>query len=156
MPIDLQARLPELLPKAIAWAEGLCAKITAEGTPIDQELQAVARSLGVGQPEKIRVLEVPHLPKPEDPELCQAFFASGMLGANMTGLTLGYHIMVVEGCLTPRWLAHDFRHVYQFEEAGSLQAFLSIYASQVLACGHNDAPLEWDARQQERFAAGSS
>lgn len=155
MSIDLQARLPELLPKAIAWAEGLCARISAEGAPIDQELQDMARRLGVNQPEKIRVLEVHHLPKPEDPELCQACFASGMLGANMTGLTLGYHILVIKDCSTLKFLAHNFRHVYQFEEAGSLQAFLSIYASQVLACGHNDAPLEWDARQQEKFVAGS-
>lgn len=154
MPLDLQSRLPELLPKAIEWAESLCDRIAREGLPIDDKLQALARQVGVAQPDMIRILEVPHLPRPEDPELCQACFASGMLGANMTGLTLGYHIMVVAGCTTPKILAHDFRHVYQFEEAGSLPAFLSIYAAQVLACGHNDAPLEWDARQQEKFGLG--
>ena len=152
MPPDLQAKLPELLPKVNAWVQTLIARIEREGTPISEELQALARRLGVRQAEAIRLLEVEHLPPPEDPELCRICFASGMLGANMTGLTLGYHILVVRGCAHPRFLAHDFRHVYQFEEAGSLENFLSIYASQVLACGHNDAPLEWDARQQEKLA----
>jgi len=154
MPLHLEDKLPELLPRVKDWVHSLIERIEREGAPISEELQALARRLGVRQAEAIRLLEVEHLPPPEDPELCRICFASGMLGANMTGLTLGYHIVVLRGCAHPRFLAHDFRHVYQFEEAGSLDNFLSIYASQVLACGHNDAPLEWDARSQEKLAAG--
>ncbi len=153
MPADLQPKLAALLPKAIAWAEQLATQVANDGIPISEELQALARRLGVMYPENIRIMEVQHLPKPDDPELCHACFAAGMLGANMTGLTLGYHIMALSGCCTPALLAHEFRHVYQFEEAGSLTAFLTIYSEQVLAFGYNGAPLEWDARQQEKFGS---
>lgn len=152
MPLELQARIPDLLPKIMEWAETLSARIAQEGKPIDEDWQALARRMGVNQPGKIRFIEVPHLPRPEDPELSQLCFAAGLFGANMTGLTLGYSIALCHGCVSSRFLAHNFRHVYQFEETGSLHAFLTIYLRQVATCGHNDAPLEWDARQQEQFA----
>lgn len=152
MSLDLEAKLPAIFPKVIRWAEATAARIAEEGTPLSGELQAIALRLGVAHPERIRTLEVMHLPHPQDDELCQACFATGMLGANMNGLTLGYSILVRSGCATPRLLAHNFRHVYQFEEAGSLAAFLEIYLTQMVIYGHNDAPLEWDARQQEKFS----
>jgi len=39
--------------------------------------------------------------------------------------------------------------VYQYEQHGSIAAFLPVYLSQVLEVGYQDAPLERDARAHE-------
>lgn len=152
MSFELQSRIPDLLPKIMQWAETLSDQIAEQGLPLDGRWQNLAQRTGVQQPGRIRLLEVIHLPRPQDPELDQLCFAAGLFGANMTGLTLGYSIAVCHDSASPRSMAHHFRHVYQFEESGSLPAFLTIYFRQIARCGHHNAPLERDARQQEQFA----
>jgi hypothetical protein len=44
----------------------------------------------------------------------------GLLGPNTAGRTVGYGIFIAERC-TPRLLAHECRHVYQYEQAGSMR-----------------------------------
>ncbi len=51
--------------------------------------------------------------------------------------------LVTERNVNPRLLRHEFRHVHQYEKAGSISAFLPIYLGQI------DAPLEADARAHE-------
>lgn len=150
MSLDLHAALPVILPKALLWAQELSAQAEQEGLPLGPDLSALARRVGVQNPERIRVLEQDYLPKPEDADLQQAVFATGLLGASMTALTVGYGIVVGRGCGTPELLSHNFRHVYQFEQAGSLESFLTDYICQVIEFGHDQAPLERDARQHER------
>lgn len=150
MSLDLRAALPAILPKALAWAQAKSTWAVGEGIPLGPDLQALARRVGVQRPEEIRVLEQAHLPKPDDAQLQLAVFATGLLGANMTALTLGYGIIVCQHCGTPELLSHNFRHVYQFEQAGSLDSFLTDYIGQVIEFGHDQAPLELDARSNER------
>ena len=153
MTFDLRAALPILVPKAISWAESQCSAIARVGQPLNEVLLAVARSVGVLHPELIRVAEVPSLPLPEDPELKQAALATGLLGPSMVGLTLGYGIYVCHGHDNVRLLSHEFRHVYQYEQAGSIAAFLPVYLEQITTVGYNNAPFEIDARAQERHHA---
>ena len=68
-PEDLDARLPELLPKAIAWAEAVAARVDAVGAPLPEPYLAVTRRVGVSHPERIRVATVEEMPLPDDPEL---------------------------------------------------------------------------------------
>jgi hypothetical protein len=79
MTFDLRAALPEIVPKAIAWAEAQCLSISQNGQPLNEVLLAVAKSVGVLQPERIRVVEIGTLPLPDDPELKQAALATGYL-----------------------------------------------------------------------------
>jgi hypothetical protein len=88
------------------------------GQSLNETLAALAASVGVLHPEHIRVVEVLKLPFPDDPELRQAALASGLLGPNMIGLTLGYGV-VRAGHATIRLMSHEFRHVHQYEQAGS-------------------------------------
>src|SRR5580698_8158294 len=143
---DLAAALPGLLPKAIAWAESESAQIIAKGIPLSDFGRKLAHLVDVRNPENIRILEVPVIPVPEDPELRQAALATGMLGANTIGLTLGYGIYLVRGHKTNRLLSHECRHVYQYEVAGSIRAFLPQYLRQIAAFGYEGAPYEVDAR----------
>jgi hypothetical protein len=89
------------------------------------------------------------LPTPEDPILQAAATQAGLLGPGMVGLTLGYSIFICKGHRTRRLVSHELRHVHQYEQHGSIAAFLPVYLSQVLEVGYQNAPLERDARAHE-------
>ena len=154
MSIDLASALPSLLPRAIAWAQGVANAVLASGISLEPAALALARRVGVLKPEQIRIGVVHELPLPSDTALRQAALQTGLLGPNMIGLTLGYGVLIRNGHQTePRLLSHEFRHVYQYEAAGSIAAFLSGYLQQIVAFGYFNAPLEADARAHEATGA---
>lgn len=152
MTYDLRAALPMLAPKAIEWAEAQSSYICQVGQPLNEALLALARGVGVSRAELIRVAEVPTLPLPQDPELQRAALQTGLLGPGMVGLTLGYGVYICNGHGTVRLLSHEFRHVHQYEQAGSISAFLPVYLKQIVTVGYANAPFEADARAHERNA----
>jgi hypothetical protein len=150
---DLAEALPRLLPRAIVWAELHSAEIQATGVSLNPSGLAIARAVGVVKPEHIRVSIVPSLPLPEDPELRDAALQTGLLGPTMVGVTLGYSIYLVKGYVSTRLLSHECRHVFQYETAGSIAAFLPVYLAQIAEYGYDGAPLEIDAQNHERDGA---
>jgi hypothetical protein len=145
---DLASALPSLLPKAIAWAEARSAEILKHGVTLNEQGLATARRVGVAHPEWVRVWVVPSIPEPEDPQLRCAASQTGLLGPNTAGLTLGHGVYIVRQC-TPRLLAHECRHVHQYEQAGSIATFLPVYLQQIAQVGYERAPYEVDARAWE-------
>lgn len=115
-------------------------------TPAEEE---IARRVGVRQPEWVRVEIVDSLPLPADPVLRSAALAAGLLGPGMVGLTLGHAIFICRGHKDRRLLSHELRHVHQYEQHGSISAFLSVYLGQIVEVGYTRAPLEADARAHE-------
>lgn len=148
--MNLQASLPLLLPKAIAWAEVEASRVAASGRVLSVDELGVGRKVGVVQPELIRIAIVDQLPLPQDPSLRSAAIESGLLGPGMVGLTLGHSVFICRGHETWRVRAHEFRHVHQYEKAGSIAAFLPVYLQHVVTVGYNNAPFEIDARAFER------
>jgi hypothetical protein len=147
--VDLVAELPQLLPLAVEWAEGQSRAALARGLPLDARFGAVARSVGVAQPDLVRIAHVGVLPFPAHPRLRAAARQAGLLAPGTVGLTLGHAILIVDGHDSPRLLSHELRHVHQYEQAGSIAAFLPVYLSQILDFGYEAAPLERDARRHE-------
>lgn len=146
----LLGRLPELLPGAIAWAEARARKAAEVGSALTPEEQGIARAVGVAKPERVRIEIVgDRLPMPDDPVLRAAAIRAGLLGPGMVGLTLGHSIFICRGHRTRRLLSHELRHVHQYEQHGSIAAFLPVYLAQVLQAGYEDAALERDARAHE-------
>ncbi len=148
--MDLQTSLPFLLPKAIAWAERESQRIAHSGRALTEREQELAREVGVAKPEQIRIALVDALPLPDDPELRAAALQTGLLGRDTAGLTLGHSIFVCNGHETTRLLAHEFRHVYQYEQAGSIAGFLPGYLQQVVEVGYTNTTFEKDAWDHER------
>ena len=148
--MDLQAALPLLLPKAIAWAEEQASRVAGSGRLLDERQLELARGVGVARPERIRVAVVDALPMPDDPTLRAAALQTGLLGPGMVGLTLGHSVFICRGNETVRLLSHEFRHVYQYEQAGSIAAFLPGYLQQIVRFGYANAALEHDARAHEQ------
>ena len=147
---DLLARLPALLPEAVAWVEGQERQASRLGRPLDPDEQSLARSVSVAAPERIRLVEVSAFPLPADPALRAAANATGLLGPGTRGLTLGHAVFLAPGGQADaRLLRHEFRHVHQYEAAGSIKAFLTEYLTQIVNLGYRNAPLEIDARLHE-------
>jgi hypothetical protein len=147
--MDLRQALPALLPAAIAWAEARAKRAAEAGITLTAAEQEIARRVGVSQPARVRVEIVDELPLPEEPVLRAAALAAGLLGPEMAGLTLGHSIFIRRGHNNRRLLSHELRHVHQYEQHGSIAAFLRVYLSQIVEDGYANAPLEADARAHE-------
>ena len=150
--MDLRAALPLLLPKAIAWAQEEESRATTSGRVLTTDEITLARKVGVVNAEFIRVQSCDRLPMPPDPSLQAAAVQTGLLGPGMVGLTLGHSVFVCRGHETRRLLAHEFRHVFQYEQYGSIAGFLPVYLQQIVTVGYRNAPLEIDARAHENVA----
>jgi hypothetical protein len=149
--MNLKAALPALLPLATEWAEARAREGADYGVRLSDRGIAIARAVGVKEPRLIRVALVQALPLPEHPGLRAAAVQTGLLGPQMVGLTLGYSVFVCRGHQTPRLLAHELRHVYQYEAAGSIASFLPLYLMQIIERGYYNAPFEIDARRHEHM-----
>ena len=150
--MDLAAELPRLLPRVIAWVEEQEALALASGRPLTPIERQLAVAVGVRQPERVRIRLDPELPLPDDPELRAAADATGLLGRGMIGVTFGHAVFIRAGHLTNRLASHELRHVHQYEQAGSIAAFLPRYLREIVAVGYASSPLELDARRHERDA----
>jgi len=133
-------------------AEDRAAEIASLGSPLDEAGISIAQQVGVAQPKQIRTLMVGQLPTPSDPQLQQAAMATGLLGPGMIGLTLGYGVYICHGYSSIRLLSHECRHVHQYEQAGSIAAYLPVYLQQIVDFGYRDSPFEVDARNHELHA----
>jgi len=146
---EFAGRLPATLPQAIGWAAQQSALVIQSGTPLDSRGLKIARAVGVKHPELIRVWTVIELPAPSDPELRRFAAEQNLIAPGTRGFTLGYGILIRQGDMDVRLLSHESRHVYQVEEAGSLDAFLTAYLKQIADVGYGRAPCEVDARHHE-------
>jgi hypothetical protein len=145
--VDLAAQLPVLLPLAIEWAERQQALVRAEGAPLSEAEQDVARLVGVGRPRDVRILRVARIPAPEHPALAGACAVLGFLGPSTIGLTLSHGVFLRRGGEDdPMLLAHELRHVAQYEQHGGIAAYLAVYLRELLELGYDRAPFEIDAR----------
>ena len=148
--MDIFSSLPLLLPRAIAWAEAEANDAAATGFSLNPAAQTMARQVGVSRPDLIRVALVEAMPRPKDAQLCEIAQKIGLLGPQVTGMTLGHSVFIRHGHDTWRLLSHEFRHVYQYEQAGSIAAYLPEYLRQIIRFGYARAPLEVDARGHEK------
>jgi len=138
-----------LLPLAVEWAESRSREILETGTPLTSHELQLARYVGVQHPERVRIKIVSAVPLPETRELPAAALQAELIGPLNHGLTVGNGIYLVERYIDDRLKRHELRHVYQYERAGSIEAFLAKYVADVLRLGHSNAPDEIDARAWE-------
>ena len=148
--------LAELLPLACEWAEVQAAWIRRTGRVLLPSEQDLAAAVGVRGTELVHIAEVDQIPAPEHPALRSACEQLRFLGADTAGLTLGYGVYVRRGLSGDRrLLAHELRHVAQYEQRGSIAKYLAEYLPDLLKYGYRDAPLERDAADAERLAANA-
>lgn len=120
-----------------------------KGYKLTPAIQDIASQVAVANPARIHILEVDIFPKPENPKLKELAAHLGLLTEHTAGLTLGHAILIKRGLFSNRLLSHECRHVYQYEQAGSINHFLTSYLTSLLKHGYVDCPYEQDARQHE-------
>ena len=78
-----------------------------------------------------------------------------MIAANTAGMTLGHGIFIrADHKNDQRLLAHEHRHVTQYECSGSVATFMSHYVRELLHYSYGKGPFEIDAEIAERPFAG--
>ncbi len=141
--------LNSYLPLVVLWAKKHHDLIQEQGAELNEEGMEMARSVGVAEPERIRIMLVDEIPFQEDPVVYSLAKSVGMLSGQVSGITFGHSIYIVKACQSARLYSHEFRHVHQYEVLGSIGAFMDVYLEQVMTFGYHQAPLEKDARQFE-------
>ena len=142
----LISQFDKLLPLATKWAGAVEARILREGLPLTEESMADARTIGVGAPERVRLLALPRVPLPDDLMLRSAAAAIQFLTPATRGLTLRYGIFIRNDCWGDRRLvAHELVHTMQYERLGGIEPFLRQYLLECLQIGYPAAPLEQEA-----------
>ncbi len=141
--------LQQWLPLVTAWARKHYDLIQDGGVELTDDAVDLARSVGVVEPNRIRVMLVDAIPFHDDQAIFSLAKSIGMLSGQVMGITFGHSIYIVKGCESARLFSHEFRHVHQYETLGSIQDFMAVYLDQVLEFGYHQAPLELDARQFE-------
>ncbi len=138
----------EMLPRAAAWAQQQ--EQFMLGNPASLVLvpqgQDIARRAGVSDPLAVRILGVPEIPLPDALDLRQAAIAFGLITPGTAGLTIGRGIFVRQDSLKDaKLIAHELKHVAQYERLGSILAFLQQYLTEVNQHGYPAAPMEQEA-----------
>ncbi|MBW8015127.1 MAG: hypothetical protein FVQ82_03000 [Planctomycetes bacterium] len=135
-----------LLPLASTWAEQQEEIIIREGEPLNDYQLQDARKLNIEYPERIRLLSVSNIPKPNDPILMAATDMTQLITSYTEGLTLRYGIFIRSDCWGKRELViHELVHTSQYEKFGGFMPFLKQYLSECLSIGYPEAPLEQEA-----------
>jgi len=145
-----RALLPLFTPLVDTWAAWQRRRVLRRGRPLSKRQKRIAASVGVVEPERIRLQLVERVPIPGGAWVDAIARRMGLAGTDVDGLALGHAIYIRASALSDDLLAHECRHVQQCEAAGSLHAFLAAYLRQVAHHGYRHAPFEVDARAAAR------
>ncbi|MDD4963382.1 MAG: hypothetical protein PHI11_05610 [Gallionella sp.] len=136
-----------LLPLATTWAKEQEGIILQLGVPLTEAQLADARQVGVIHPERVRLLQVMQIPKPDHQELADIAAITNLISPSTAGMTLRYGIFIRTDCWGQRPLvAHELVHTSQYERLGGFEAFLRPYLLECLTPpGYPNGPMELEA-----------
>ena len=146
--------IPLALPLVWAWSAWKRREAARLGRPLTPHELSLAARVGVREPHRIRMCRVAKAPFPFARLVDRVAAWMGLPGTSIDGVTLGDAIFLCGSSQSDMLIAHECRHVAQFEQAGSLWAFLRRYLVQVAAAGYADAAYERDARRAAARALG--
>ncbi len=142
----LTLALPLLVPLAARWCARVEARVLRLGEPLSEEGLADARTVGVKEPGRVRVLHVKSIPDWAGPFARVASRITNLLTPQTAGLSLRHGILVREDCGADRFLiAHECVHTAQYERMGGMRAFLWEYLRECFDPGYPLGALEQEA-----------
>jgi hypothetical protein len=145
-----------LLPLACEWATAQEQRILATGEALSDTMLTDARLVGVGDPERVRLLYVPEVPIPDDPALRAAVEETRFLSPLTRGLTLRYGIFIRSDYRSDRpMVIHELGHTAQYERLGGFVPFLRRYLFECLTIGYPEAPMEQEVMALTECICGS-
>jgi hypothetical protein len=147
----LKRILPTIAPGMTAWAEGMERQAMENGVALDSAQWRNALRVGVQRPEKVRIMYVDELPRPNT-ELTLLAREIGILTNKTEGMTFGYGIYMKNDLPdSKRRLIHQLVHCGQYERLGDMRMFIREYVQCCLDFGYAQSPyeMEAEARTQE-------
>lgn len=144
--MDLLSQFNDILKLACEWASEQEASILKNGHSLLPQLLLDAKEIGVIYPNKVRILIVSEIPRPNQPLLKEACMQTNFLNSNTIGLTLNYGIYVRSDYISHReTYIHELAHVAQYEKLGDMQPFLQKYLFEIITKGYLSASMEQEA-----------
>ncbi len=141
----LKRIVPTVAPAITAWAEGMERLAMEQGIALDPLQWRDALRAGVKRPEKVRIMNVDELPRPNQ-ELTLLAGEIGILNKTTEGLTFGYGIFLKANLPdAKRRLIHQLVHCTQFERLGEMRVFMREYIQCCLDFGYAKSPYELEA-----------
>jgi len=144
---------PFVVKRIIAWALKKEQWVQKYGKPLSKKYLSVARFMGVQHPEKIRLV---HCSEKEgivdDPKIAALLEKFDLDIHRISALAL-HHGIVMNASLkgNEKILAHELRHVAQYEICGSTEVFLLYYFLEVAHFGYGKGPFEIDAEMNAQI-----
>ena len=137
------------LPVACFWAARHESTILRGGVALSAAQADKARQVGVGHPDKVRLLAVAGIP-PTNRLLRTIGSKLGFVSSQTIGMTLRYGIFIQ----TDHWgdrrlLIHELAHVAQYERLGGFRRFLFQYLQECINPGYPLGELELEAKRAE-------
>ncbi len=153
--MDLLEQFNKLFPSICEWAREQEDRVLRYGVPLNEDQKIDAYLVGVKDIEKVRLLEVNEIPRPQEPELLELGEKVGLLSPQTLGVTYRYGIFIKRGYLNERNLVvHELVHTMQYERIGSFDQFLKEYLRECVIHGYPYGELEMEARNLERKICG--
>ena len=152
-PPAIAKNVAALHPGALTFVNETEQEILRRGRPLTPDETRIALAVGVAHPDQVRILVHDDFIEPRD----RAFLALARrigidIEAEQSGRASGHGIELRRRFVrSPGLLAHELTHVAQYERLGT-SALVRDYLTQLLMVGYQRAPLEVQARANERIA----
>jgi hypothetical protein len=148
--------LQSLLRTAVEWGEAMQDFAIRHGQQLNAGQMTLATQMAVRHPDKVHLVFGP-LPQPSDPALLNVMKNAGRLGSDITAITFGYGIFIVEDFRhDDHILSHELVHTEQTETLGSLKNFIELYMKQINEYGYKGSGLEHHAYQRQTWPDDTS
>ena len=143
--MDLES-ITKSIPKVCEWIEIQENNIISIGRDLTQEELEVAKIIGIKNYDIIRVYESLVVPVPSDIVLRELGKQIGLISSNTSGICFRYGIFINENVLDKKVvLEHELIHTLQYEQFGSIKAFITQYLKECIEVGYHMSDLEKEA-----------
>ncbi|RYD72194.1 MAG: hypothetical protein EOP84_23575 [Verrucomicrobiaceae bacterium] len=140
------ALLPMGIPLAALWVWHRERLSYRYGRPLTENEKADAHTVGVKDPERVRVWLVERIEVFRSPFLNHLTAGLQQTFSTTIGITLRYGILIRhEWDGDRRLLVHELAHVAQYERLGGILPFLLQYLRECIRDGYHSSQLEQDA-----------
>jgi hypothetical protein len=137
--------IERLFPKVVGWVRAMEQVALEGGQALLPEHITIASKIGVNEIDRVRILMVSEIPRPEEHELKQFVDKTGVISSATRGITFGHGIMLKVNFADLGVLAHELGHVVQYERLSGIEGFLKPYLEEVEI--YPNGPMEREANQ---------
>ena len=142
-PAAVTEEIEHFLPLLLDWYASAETAMLPQGRPLNPAELAIAHTLAIHQPDKVRIVVSATFPQPDNAELRHETEQSGM--GSEDARTMGYAILLKPYLHEdPAVIAHELVHIAQHDRMGR-EVFMRRYLIELEVLGYDAAPLEAEA-----------